>query len=890
MFAMSDARTQGRPASAEHARLAESSSDHPSDWKAIGPYLSERAWGTVREDYSPDGNAWNYFTHEHARSRAYRWSEDGLAGICDLNQYLCFAMAFWNGRDPLLKERLFGLSGWESNHGEDAKEYWWYVDATPTASWLSWRYHYPQSEFPYARLREENARRGKQDPEFELIDTGAFDDDRYWQIVVDYAKAGPRDLCVRIQIRNAGPEAAELHVLPTLWFRNRWSWGDDAQRPSIKVASAGPGEPAMAIAEDAAIGRWRLVAGPDPTGRLPELLFCENETNVARLFGVGARTPYPKDGVNDHVVAGAATVNPAQDGTKMAFWHRVSVPTGESVELRLRLARGDATHTCNLGADFDLTLAKRRQEADEYYATLRPEGATDDEAAVMRQAFAGMIWSQQFYHFDLLRWQKGDPTEPPPPAGRRRIRNSAWRHLDSHDVLVMPDKWEYPWFAAWDHAFHCVVLAHIDPAAAKHQLRLLGREWYMHPNGQQPAYEWNFSDVNPPVQAWAALTIFNIDGGADFDFLARAFHKLLINFTWWVNRKDALGDNIFEGGFLGLDNIGPFDRSATLPGAGILEQSDGTAWMAKYCLNMLEMALRLANHDRSYEDVAVKFFEHFAKIAVAMDELWDEEDGFFYDRLRKPDGTVLTIRSRSMVGLLPIFAAVQLSASLWEGLPNFRARANWFLEHKARVKRFLGSFTKDNRPELIGLADESRLRRVLARMLDENEFLSPFGLRSLSRFHREHPLVLDLEGGNEARLDYEPGESQTALFGGNSNWRGPIWFPLNFLALESLRNLHRGLGDGFTVEMPAGSGSQAHLGAVADEIERRLVRLFLRDADGRRPVNGGNRRFDQDPAWSDRSLFYEYFHGETGQGLGASHQTGWTALIAALVANRANRI
>ena len=842
----------------------------------------------MREDYSPDGHAWKYFTYEDARSRAYRWSEDGLAGICDLNQYLCFAMSFWNGRDPFLKERIFGLSGPEGNHGEDAKEYWWYVDATPTASWLSWRYHYPQSEFPYARLREENARRGRHDREFELIDTGAFDDDRYWQIVVDYAKGAPRDVCVRIHVRNAGPEAAELHVLPTLWFRNRWSWGDDVQRPSIAVDASKSGA-TSAIAEDASGGRWRLTAGSDPDGRPPELLFCENETNMARLFRVAARTPYPKDGVNDHVVAGASTVNPAQIGTKMACWYRLSVPKGETVELRLRLARDDVASATNLGADFNRTLAQRRQEADEFYATLRPTDATDDESAVMRQAFAGMIWSQQFYHFDVARWQDGDPTEPPPPASRRGVRNAQWRHLDSNDVMAMPDKWEYPWFAAWDLAFHSVVLAHIDPAAAKHQLHLLGREWYMHPNGQLPAYEWNFSDVNPPVQAWAVLAVFHIDGGADFDFLARAFHKMTINFTWWVNRKDALGDNIFEGGFLGLDNIGPFDRSATLPKGEVLEQSDGTAWMAKFCLNMLEMALRLANNDPSYEDMAVKFFEHFASIAVAMGELWDEEDGFFYDRLRDPDGHDITVRSHSMVGLLPIFSAVELSESLWERLPNFRKRANWFIERQPHLRKFLSYFAKDKRPGLIALTSGTRLKRVLARMLDETEFLSPYGLRSLSRYHREHPLVLALDAGSTVRLDYEPAESQTGLFGGNSNWRGPIWFPLNFLALESLRNLYRCLGDDFTVEMPTGSGSQAHLGAVADEIERRLLRIFLRDAEGRRPVNGGNRRFNQDPAWSDQIPFYEYFHGDTGEGLGASHQTGWTALVAALVANRAAR-
>ena len=884
---MNAAAPQGGLASAEHERLAEASVDYPSQWKSIGPYVSERAWGTVREDYSPDGDAWNYFTYEHARSRAYRWSEDGLAGICDLNQHLCFAMAFWNGRDPFLKERLFGLSGPEGNHGEDAKEYWWYVDATPTASWLSWRYHYPQSEFPYQRLREENARRGRQDPEFELIDTGVFDSDRYWQIDVDYAKAAPQDICVRVQIRNAGSEAAELHVLPTLWFRNRWSWGDDDPRPSIRAASVGSAV-ATAIAEDAALGRWRLTAGPDPTGRLPPLLFCENETNAARLFGVAAQSRYPKDGINDHVIAGAETVNPAQSGTKMACWHRLTVAPGERVEVRLRLARDDASYGSDLGADFDLTFAKRSREADEYYATLRPPGATDEEAAVMRQAFAGLIWSEQFYHFNVLRWQKGDPTQPPPPAARREGRNAQWRHLDSHDVLVMPDKWEYPWFAAWDTAFQCVALAHIDAAAAKHQLRLLSREWYTHPNGQLPAYEWNFSDANPPVQAWAVLAVFNIDGGKDFDFLARAFHKLLITFTWWVNREDALGDNIFEGGFLGLDNIGPFNRSAALPGGGIIEQSDGTAWMAKLCLNMLEMAIRLANHDSSYEDVALKFFEHFAKIARAMQDLWDEEDGFFYDRVRRPDGQVSTVRARSMVGLLPIFAAVQIGGSLWERLGNFRASARWFVEHRPEFAELL-HFTNDDRPDLICLVGEKRLRRVLERMLDESEFLSPYGLRSLSRFHRDHPLILALDDGGSVRLDYEPGESQTALFGGNSNWRGPIWFPLNFLAVESLRNLHGSLGDQFTVEMPTGSGSQAHLGAVADEIERRLLRIFLRGADGNRPVNRGNHRFDQDPAWKDPLLFYEYFHGETGQGLGASHQTGWTALVAALLANRAFR-
>jgi hypothetical protein len=873
---------------AEHRRLAASTPDHPGDWKRIGPYVSERAWGTVREDYSADGNAWGYFPHDHARSRAYRWSEDGLAGICDRDQHLCFALAFWNGRDPIVKERLFGLSGPEGNHGEDVKEYWWYVDATPTASWLSWRYHYPQAEFPYARLREESARRGRQDPEFELADTGIFDDDRYWQIEADYAKATPFDVCIRLRIRNAGPAAAALDVLPTLWFRNYWSWKEGKGRPSLAAAAAPGGAVAATIAEDPTIGRWCLAAGPGPGGSLPELLFCENETNVARLYGAPAVTAYPKDGINDHVVAGAATVNPAQRGTRMACRYRLDVPAGETVELRLRLVRDGSAETVDLGDAFERICAQRRGEADEFYAALTPAGTGADEAAVMRRAFAGMVWSQQFYRFNVARWLDGDPAQPTPPAARRTGRNAGWRHVNAHDVLAMPDKWEYPWFATWDLAFHCVVLAHLDPAAAKHQLLLLCREWYMHPNGQLPAYEWDFGDVNPPVQAWAVLTVFRISGGDDFGFLARAFQKLLINFTWWVNRKDACGDNIFEGGFLGLDNIGPFDRSSTLPGGGVLEQSDGTAWMAKFCLNMLEIALRLANHDATYEDVALKFFEHFASIAAAMGELWDEQDGFFYDRVRRPDGTILAIRARSMVGLLPIFAAVKLPAALWESLPNFRTRARWFIDHQPELTAFLRYFATGDRPELICLVDESRLRRVLARMLDEAEFLSPYGLRSLSRFHREHPLVLPMDG-IELRLDYEPAESRTGLFGGNSNWRGPIWFPLNFLALESLRHLRQCLGERFTVEMPTGSGRQADLGAVADEIERRLVSMFLRDDLGNRPVFGENALFRRGPAWSEQLLFYEYFHGETGEGLGASHQTGWTALVAALVAGRGER-
>ena len=886
---MSDEMPPDSVLSAEHARLAEAPPGRPGAWRAIGPYVSERAWGTVREDYSANGTAWEYFPHDHARSRAYRWSEDGLAGVCDLEQRLCLALAFWNGRDPILKERIFGLTGNEGNHGEDAKEYWWYVDATPTASWLRWRYHYPQAEFPYTRLREENARRTKADREFELADTGVFDGDRYWQIEADYAKASPYELCLRLRIRNAGPEAAELHALPTLWFRNTWSWEADRPRPRIGSVTQNPvAGTASAIAEHAELGRWRLCAGPDPAGRAPELLFCENETNMPRIFQAPGSTPYPKDGIHDHVVHGAATVNPAGTGTKLACWYRVQVAAGATVELRIRLARADADGPLDLGAGFERTLADREGEADAYYATLRPAGTPDDAFAVMRQAYAGMVFSQQFYHYDVERWLDGDPAQPPPPPGRKAGRNAEWRHLDNRDVLAMPDKWEYPWYASWDLAFHAVVLAHVDPAAAKHQMLLLCREWYMHPNGQIPAYEWAFGDVNPPVHAWAVLAVFRVDGGRDFGFLASAFHKLLINFTWWVNRRDDLGDNLFEGGFLGLDNIGPFDRSAMLPNGEILEQSDGTAWMAKFCLNMLEIALRLANHDRSYEDVALKFFEHFASIAVAMNELWDEQDGFYYDRVRRRDGSTIPVRARSMVGLLPLFAAVELDASLWSRLPRFRERARWFIEHKPHLTGFAHYFAQDGRPRLIALVNDVRLRRVLARMLDEAEFLSPYGLRSLSRHHREHPLVVAL-CDCEARLEYEPGESATGLFGGNSNWRGPIWFPLNFLALESLRHLHAALGDAFTVELPTGSGVQANLGAVADEIERRLLRIFLQDEQGHRPVFGASELFRRDPAWRDHILFYEYFHGDTGEGLGASHQTGWTALAGVLVANRRGR-
>jgi len=878
---MSSDNQQKVPLSAEHARLAEGSAAAAGgDWKLIGPYVADRAWGTVREDYSADGDAWRYFPFDDARSRAFRWSEDGLAGLCDREQRLCFALSFWNGRDPILKERIFGLSGPEGNHGEDAKEYWWSLDATPTYSWMRWRYHYPQAEFPYARLRQENANRSRDQPEFELLDTDVFDQDRYWQITADYAKAAPDDVLIRITARNAGPEPAELHILPTLWFRNRWSWDDSVPKPVIHDVSSETGS--AAIAEDERLGAWKLAAGPDPSGRPPSLLFCDNETNVPKVFGGAASTPYPKDGVDDHVVNCAATVNPERRGTKVACWHRITVGAGETAEIRLRLARDTPDRTLDLGVAFMQTQADRSGEADEYFAALRPEGTSDEEALVMRQAFAGMNWSLQFYHYDVPRWLAGDRV--PPPEARKSGRNSGWRHLSNHHIVAMPDKWEYPWYASWDLAFHSVVLAHTDPGMAKNQLLLLAREWYMNPKGQLPAYEWNFSDVNPPVQAWAALAVFRIDGAKDFDFLARVFNKLLINFTWWVNREDARGDNIFEGGFLGLDNIGPFDRSVILPGE-VLEQSDGTAWMAKFCLNMLEMALLLANRNSVYEDVAIKFFEHFASIAAAMENLWDEQDGFFYDCLRTRDGSAIRVRARSMVGLLPVFAAVGLEPSLWHRLPMFRERARWYIEHKLGTKNHLYYLPSGGRPGLISLVEKSRFQRILARMLDESEFLSPYGLRSLSRYHEEHPLVLDFDG-RTCRLDYEPGESRSGLFGGNSNWRGPVWFPLNFLAIESPRHLHNFFGDDLTVELPTGSGKKVNLHQVAAELERRLLSLFLLDANGRRPAHGANPRFQNDPTWRDSLFFYEYFHGETGKGLGASHQTGWTALAGALVAHR----
>ncbi|HKT03342.1 MAG TPA: glucosidase [Rugosimonospora sp.] len=847
-------------------------------WRAWGPYVAERAWGTVREDYSPDGTAWSYFPHDHARSRAYRWSEDGLAAVCDGHQTFCLGLALWNEADPILKERVFGLTGPEGNHGEDAKEYWWYLDSTPTHSWMRWRYHYPQAAFPYADLVATNAARGRGDREYELVDTGVFADNRYWVVTVDYAKAGPTDLCVVVRVTNQGPDEARLHVLPTLWFRNTWAWGVPGhdQVPEIQA------QPGRLLARHHGLGSLTLAGDGSPAA-----LCCDNETNAERLFGVPGRSPYPKDGINDHVVHGADTVNPAGTGTRAALHYVLSVPGGQTREIRLRLTLGDVPAP-DLGDGFAAVLADRAREADEFFAVLTPGPATPDEARVLRQAIAGMMWGKQFYHYDVQRWLDGDPAGPTPPAQRLDGRNRDWRHVNNADVLSMPDPWEYPWFAAWDLGFHCVPIARVDPGFAKAQLLLILREWYTHPNGQVPAYEWAFGDVNPPVHAWAALRVFELDGGGDYTFLARAFHKLMLNFTWWVNRKDADGDNVFAGGFLGLDNIGPIDRSAMLPVAGRLEQSDGTAWMAMYALNLLEMALLLAQHDRSYEDAATKFLEHFALIAEALDSkgLWDDGDGFFYDVLALDDGQRVPLRVRSMVGLLPLAATTTLGQSTMDRLPEFRDHFLWFLKHKSQYQRVVGETHERGGAtgRLLAIVSGDQLVRVLGTMLDEAEFLSPYGLRALSRYHLEHPFTVEL-AGTAYRVDYEPGESTSGLFGGNSNWRGPIWFPVNYLLIEALRRYAAFYGEDLLVEHPAGSGTKLGLDAVADDLARRLIGIFLDDGQGRRPVFGDTELFQTDPAWHDAPWFYEYFHGDTGRGLGASHQTGWTGLVADLILN-----
>jgi hypothetical protein len=867
---------------AEEIRLQESDA-RKKHWKRWGPYLSERAWGTVREDYSRYGEAWDYLPHDHARSKAYRWNEDGLAGISDRKQNLCFAVALWNGRDPILKERLFGLTGSEGNHGEDVKEYYFYLDSTPTHSYLKYLYKYPQAEFPYAELVERNRYRSKHEGEYELMDTGVFDDDRYFDVFVEYAKADVENILVNITIANRGPEAASLHVLPTLWFRNRWSWGNGKgnAKPSLRVNND-----AVEILHHVFGERFLYCDGG------PELLFTENETNVRRLYGVEANGYY-KDGINDYVVNGAMNaVNPEQTGTKAAAHYVVALNAGETKTIRLRLAHEAMGAPF---ADFDQVFQQRQHEADEFYDTVIPADVCDDNRNVMRQAFAGMLWSKQFYHYVVEDWLQGDPNQPSPPRERHNGRNSEWKHLYNADVISMPDKWEYPWYAAWDLAFHCLPLALVDSEFAKEQLVLMLREWYMHPNGQLPAYEWAFGDVNPPVHAWAAWRVYKIEkkrrGVGDIKFLQRVFHKLLLNFNWWVNRKDAEGNNIFQGGFLGLDNIGVFDRSRPLPTGGHIEQSDGTSWMAMYALNLMAIALELAQHDHAYEDVASKFWEHFLYIAKAMNDrghgemsLWNDEDGFFYDVLHMQDGTLFPMKVRSMVGLIPLFAVETIEPEVLNQLPNFKRRMDWFIEHRPDLTGNVASMCAPGVGErlLMSIVNQEQLRRVLKLMLDEGEFLSPYGIRALSQVHRDKPYILDVHG-EEHRVDYEPGESTSGLFGGNSNWRGPIWMPVNYLLIESLQKFHYYLGNEYKVEYPTGSGQRGTLWDVAGELSRRLTHIFLRNGDGTRAVHGASAKFQHDPHWRDLLLFYEYFHGDNGSGVGASHQTGWTGLIAKLI-------
>jgi hypothetical protein len=872
----------------EEMRLNESR-DRRKHWKRWGPYLSERAWGTVREDYSPGGTAWDYFPHDHARSRAYRWNEDGLAGICDRRQTICFALALWNERDPILKERLFGLTGGEGNHGEDVKEYWYYLDSTPTHSYMKCLYKYPQAEFPYESLARENLKRGRDMPEFELIDTGIFDDDRYFDVVVEYAKGDVEDILVAISVTNRGPEAAPLRLLPTVWFRNTWSWGKGAERPELHRLSG----PDVSIELNSReLGCRRLYCDG-----APELLFTENETNSRRLFASPNVHPYVKDGINDYVVHGQPeAVNPEHRGTKASAHYRLELQSGETATLRLRLTDQDFTAVNGTAfADFARVFTERKREAEEFYATVVPAHLTDDARNVMRQGFAGMLWSKQFYHYVVEQWLTGDPGCPAPPPERQRGRNHEWTHLYNSDVISMPDKWEYPWYAAWDLAFHCVPLALVDSDFAKEQLVLLLREWYMHPNGQLPAYEWALGDVNPPVHAWAAWRVYKIDkkrtGRGDRQFLERVFHKLLLNFTWWVNRKDAEGMNIFQGGFLGLDNIGVFDRSAPLPTGGYIEQSDGTSWMAMYTLNLLAIALELAKEDPAYEDVASKFWEHFMYIAHAMGHrghdgmgLWNEEDGFFYDVLKLPNGQHFPMKIRSMVGLIPLFAVETLEPELLNRLPGFKRRLEWFVANRPDLTEHVASMTESGHSQrrLLAIASREQLQSILRFMLDEQEFLSPHGIRALSAYHRQHPYSLRVDG-REHRVDYEPAESSTGLFGGNSNWRGPIWFPVNFLLIESLQKFHHYYGDSLKVEFPTGSGNLLTLWEVSIELSRRLNRIFLRGKDGRRPVFGGVEKFQTDPAWRDLICFHEYFHGDNGAGIGASHQTGWTGLVTKLL-------
>jgi hypothetical protein len=873
---------------AEHARLAEATGRAEDDlysanpWYEWGPYLSERAWGTVREDYSPNGDAWEYFPHDHARSRAYRWNEDGMAGLSDIRHDLCLALALWNGEDPILKERMFGLTGPQGNHGEDVKEYWWYLEGLPSHALLRWRYHYPQREFPYEQLVEENGRRGKLDPEFELLDTGVFDDDRYWSIDVTYAKASPTEIFARIEVRNHGPDEAELHVLPTLWFTNTWRWEKVPERPRIERDGSGS---TLRVGDHRLAGHV-LEGAPGPDGTLPEALFCENDTNTARIFGTEPLTPFPKDGIGDHVVHGAPTVNPEEVGTKAALWYRLEVPVGGTAEVRLRLADSATKGRRKWwGAAFDKLVDKREREADEFYDALAPDGTDEERMRILRQACAGLVWSKQIYPYDVRRWLDGDPGEPAPPESRKQGRNAKWRHVDTFDVLAMPDPWEYPWFAAWDLAFHTVPWAHLDPAFAKYQLVVLLREWFEHPNGALPSYEWSFDDVNPPVHAMAVARVFMIDGARDREFLERVFQKLLVNYTWWLNRQDPDGNNVFGGGFLGLDNISPIDRSH-LPSGYRLEEADGTAWMAYYALTMLVIALVLTQEDHVYDDMVIKFLEQFVLIVRALDDqgLFDPEDGFFYDRLVNDAGEASKVRVQTVAGLIPLLPGVALPSRALEvatrlGKRFARVREGWEESGGTMLGRV--RLSGDERSVLVSVIGPDRIARTLAPFFDEDAFLSPHGVRSVSKRYEGNPYTLP--GLPGAMIDYEPAESTTDMYGGNSNWRGPVWFPVNYLLIRSLVNYHRFYGDELTLEYPTGSGRQRTLLEIARDLADRLVAIWLPDADGRRPVYGGTARLQEDPAWKDNLLFFEHFHGDNGAGLGAMHQTGWTAVVADLI-------
>jgi len=870
---------------AERGRLAQDDGT-AARWRVWGPYLSERQWGTVREDYSADGNAWDYLPHDHARSRAYRWGEDGLAGVCDNQQRLCLSMALWNEQDPILKERLFGLTNSEGNHGEDVKELYYYLDATPTHSYLRMLYKYPQRAFPYADLVDENRRRGEHDAEYELYDTGVFDEDRYFDIEVEYAKAEHDDILMRITVHNRGPEDAPIHVIPQVWFRNTWSWKGDGKKPVVRIE----GDREL-VCEHAELGSYRLVVREDST-----LMLCENETNTGRVFDE-PRDGLFKDGFHEHIVSGKAdAVCLIGSGTKGGARMHAVIPAGESRVFDARLTR---RATGDHFEDFEAVFSQRRSEADAFYEPMQ-ESLSPDERVVHRQAMAGMIWNKQFYYYDVTEWLDGDPTQPEPPASRHTGRNHEWTHLNNADILSMPDAWEYPWYAAWDLAFHCIPLAQIDPFFAKEQLVLLTREWYMHPNGQLPAYEWALGDVNPPVHAWATWKVFEIDRAqrgddGDLAFLERVLHKLMLNFTWWVNRKDADGLNLFQGGFLGLDNIGVFDRSAPLPTGGHIDQADGTSWMAMYSLNLMRISIELARHNHVYEDMATKFFEHFLHIAEAMNnmgdhhvDLWDEQDQFFYDSLHLPDGTVKALRLRTLVGLIPLFAVEVLDASLLDEVPEFKRRLDWFLNYRPQLASLVSHWHTPGHGDrrLISLLRAHRMKRVLERMLDEDEFLSPFGVRSLSKAHLEEPYTIRVNGKAHT-VAYTPGEADGGLFGGNSNWRGPVWFPVNYLIVESLRKYELFYGPDFKVECPAGSGQTACLCNAADNITTRLIKIFLPDENGRRPVYEHAPLLRDHPHFRDHLLFYEYFHGDSGRGVGASHQTGWTGLVATLLTDRA---